>query len=705
MAKEIKVALTLDTKNFDRNIVRAKGSMRGFGRSSKVATGSIIGLAARLAPLAAGIVVVAKSFQGLSKSLGVSAQFESVGVTLSNIIGSAEGGAAALNKIRDVAKELPVSFEELAGSAPALATVSANIGELEDNIRLAADIAGNFGIPFEVAAGQLQRAFSAGAGAADVFREKGVLAAAGFEAGVKVSIDETIAKFREFGAEVEGSAQSLNQTFAGATNQAGDALTDFQAAIGDAFRPEATVAIQNLTKLFRDNEDEVLAFAKSIGTNALKAIIAFGRGIAFTIDLLTSIGNTAKAIGQAIKENFGEQIEAVADAVVKAFGFITESISIVGIGLGKLISLTTGVNDVEHYFNSVNEAAANLRRNGLSAIQDTSTAIQGFVPSTAARDAFESFVDDVTAGAGEIRDGLEATSEAAKQLGDDLAINLGNSAKSTLPPLLELSLAGLSVAETIGKLLGITVEAVIPIGVFSSTISDLTDEQKKAQEASVRLKSGIETIRTAFDENLVTVEEYRATIAFLTKNFAELGLTAEQAAELIATLNSEFADQEGLRNFVEELENATKTLSEDLAGALLEGQSAGDSFKKFFKTMVNQIIADILRLMIIQPILSSIMAPFGLGFGTGGNIIRIPGKAMGGPVMANKPFVVGEKGPELFVPSSSGNIIPNHQLGGGTSQNITINAVDTQSFQQALARDPEFLFAVTQQGARSLPRS
>ena len=121
--------------------------------------------------------------------------------------------------------------------------------------------------------------------------------------------------------------------------------------------------------------------------------------------------------------------------------------------------------------------------------------------------------------------------------------------------------------------------------------------------------------------------------------------------------------------------------------------------------MVNQIIADILRLMIIQPILSSIMAPFGLGFGTGGNIIRIPGKAMGGPVMANKPFVVGEKGPELFVPSSSGNIIPNHQLGGGTSQNITINAVDTQSFQQALARDPEFLFAVTQQGARSLPRS
>ena len=174
MAKNIEVLLTLDTKGFNRKLKDAKGSLSSFGRQSKVTTGSLIGLASRFAAVAAPIVAVGAGFRALNKSLGVAAKFEDVQVTLSNIVGSAEGGAAALNKIKDVARDLPVAFEELASSAPGLATVSGTIGELDENIRLAADIAANFGIPFETAAGQIQRSFSAGAGAADVFREKGV---------------------------------------------------------------------------------------------------------------------------------------------------------------------------------------------------------------------------------------------------------------------------------------------------------------------------------------------------------------------------------------------------------------------------------------------------------------------------------------------------------------------------------------------------
>lgn len=43
---------------------------------------------------------------------------------------------------------------------------------------------------------------------------------------------------------------------------------------------------------------------------------------------------------------------------------------------------------------------------------------------------------------------------------------------------------------------------------------------------------------------------------------------------------------------------------------------------------------------------------------------NIPGRASGGPVNRNSPYVVGERGPELFVPNSSGRIIPNHALAG-----------------------------------------
>ena len=61
---------------------------------------------------------------------------------------------------------------------------------------------------------------------------------------------------------------------------------------------------------------------------------------------------------------------------------------------------------------------------------------------------------------------------------------------------------------------------------------------------------------------------------------------------------------------------------------------------------------------------------------------EIPKLAQGGAVSANKPYIVGEVGAELFVPSSSGRIVPNNQLGGGggSTINLTVNgAIDAES--------------------------
>lgn len=49
-------------------------------------------------------------------------------------------------------------------------------------------------------------------------------------------------------------------------------------------------------------------------------------------------------------------------------------------------------------------------------------------------------------------------------------------------------------------------------------------------------------------------------------------------------------------------------------------------------------------------------------------------RAEGGPVLANNSYLVGERGPEIFTPNRSGGITPNHQLGGGGSVNITVQA-------------------------------
>ena len=62
------------------------------------------------------------------------------------------------------------------------------------------------------------------------------------------------------------------------------------------------------------------------------------------------------------------------------------------------------------------------------------------------------------------------------------------------------------------------------------------------------------------------------------------------------------------------------------------------------------------------------------GTGTGGGLLGgLFGKrAMGGPVSAGSSYMVGERGPELFIPKHGGSIVPNNALGGG-STSVTVN--------------------------------
>ena len=53
--------------------------------------------------------------------------------------------------------------------------------------------------------------------------------------------------------------------------------------------------------------------------------------------------------------------------------------------------------------------------------------------------------------------------------------------------------------------------------------------------------------------------------------------------------------------------------------------------------------------------------------------LNFPGRAVGGPVTSGMPYIVGEQGPELFVPKQGGTIIPNGQTPSGVTSNTTIN--------------------------------
>ena len=81
-------------------------------------------------------------------------------------------------------------------------------------------------------------------------------------------------------------------------------------------------------------------------------------------------------------------------------------------------------------------------------------------------------------------------------------------------------------------------------------------------------------------------------------------------------------------------------------------------------------------------------------------------KADGGPVESNNSYLVGERGPELFVPRSAGAIVPNHSMamsGGATNiTNYNIQAIDTKSFEDRILGSSKAVWAANAYGAKNL---
>ena len=78
------------------------------------------------------------------------------------------------------------------------------------------------------------------------------------------------------------------------------------------------------------------------------------------------------------------------------------------------------------------------------------------------------------------------------------------------------------------------------------------------------------------------------------------------------------------------------------------------------------------------------------------------GKEKGGTVSSGNPYIVGEKGAELFVPSRTGTIVPNNQLGmagSGVPVNITyqIQSFDSKDTLQAITENAPAISGIIEQ--------
>ena len=187
-----------------------------------------------------------------------------------------------------------------------------------------------------------------------------------------------------------------------------------------------------------------------------------------------------------------------------------------------------------------------------------------------------------------------------------------------------------------------------------------------------------------------------------------------QLANLAASRTWEAGWIEAFNNYKDSAQNAaeqSRTYFETFTRGL------EDMFVKFvqtgklsFKDLANSLIADFARIQAKK----AITGLFNMGGGGGGGfgsifsgIGKLFGFANGGNPAVGVPSIVGEKGPELFIPRNAGTIVPNSALGGmtnNTAVTYNITALDAASFQQLIARDPKFLHAVVEKGRRSIPQ-
>ena len=115
-------------------------------------------------------------------------------------------------------------------------------------------------------------------------------------------------------------------------------------------------------------------------------------------------------------------------------------------------------------------------------------------------------------------------------------------------------------------------------------------------------------------------------------------------------------------------EAAAKNLQTAFANFLFDPfQNGIKGMLKGFVDMIRRMIAEIAASMILTKFFSWMSGLGGFWGSIGGAAVKsLTGKAMGGSVMGGTPYMVGERGPELFVPGSNGSIVPNDRMGGTT---------------------------------------
>jgi hypothetical protein len=222
----------------------------------------------------------------VSDTFSAGTQVEQLQNRFQLLFGSVEEGGKAFDSLAAFAAKVPFSLEEIAAGSGNLAVISEDAKDLSKIMEITGNVAAATGLDFQQTATQIQRSFAGGIASADVFRERGVRAMLGFEAGVKVSVEETKKRFFEVfgpGGEFGNATKLLANTLTGQVSMVQDKYFQFRSIVAKSFFEPLKKQIKDLNKELSGNQKQLEKLAKEIGGKLAVAFKNIESGIRFLI--------------------------------------------------------------------------------------------------------------------------------------------------------------------------------------------------------------------------------------------------------------------------------------------------------------------------------------------------------------------------------------------------------------------------------------
>ena len=642
------LGVKVDPRGAVQGAHKAKRAITSIGKTASNVKKRILSMQGALLGLGAGALI--------KSVISTASAVESLKVRLKFLTGSTEDAAKAFEVMTKFASEVPFALEEIERASPLLLTVANDVDELNELLSITGDIAAVSGLSFEATAGQLQRAMAGGISAADLFRERGVKAFLGFDEGVSYTARQTkdlITKmFRDGTTTAKGATEELKDTYQGQVSMMQDAFRELKLVIADAGVFDLTAkAVAKLTELFKDPK-------------TMDAMAQFGRGV-------TTIGS---ALG-VLFEGFMSMPEWVRNTgLIMAFlggrqaALVLGGLSAIAAVIGRMTAEMEQLDVVAQKLNAdagiVEEAFNRFGRKSEKPVQDITN-------------AFKDLDDTIETVNGTInRFGIKTTGNGSE----------GNS----------------------------VLDAVINKVVTLDDVFSRFDQSQKlvfGKERALsfeyynrlitRLHKNYRTVNTTIGETGIGIQK-------ITEHMDRNSISSIGMADNLAKIAAEtLVAQEKIKEFADGL----ATSIEDSIVRMVQGLM---SFKDVVRSVFQFVAMEMVRMNIARPMASALSSIISGGFGgsvTGnphlnsggggfGDFLKGLFKADGGSVTAGQPYIVGEKGPELFSPSSSGMITPNNQMGGQTI-NVTyspqVNALDPRTAQSVIAENAPTIVAAVRQ--------